>query len=282
MMSPSPESPETVVGFAPIRSASQRISAQPWTTSAAWALCPRSIPSTMPAAMASTFLRAPQISTPTTSSEVLIRSVSEAISSCTRAARHGSSEAATSPVGRCSMISRAKDGPERKQVGCCLPSTLAMMSDIVSPVRSSSPLETQMMGRLGGTSGLIRRRNARECWQGTASRANCAPRIASAASTVALTLSGRRNSLRYRVLTRFSLMSAQTFSSRMRRTTSIVNFLRARTLASAVPKLPPPKTTILRVLDSTSSLSPPLPRSKRDQRMSDCQASWMLLRSESG
>ena len=44
-----------------------------WEMRAAMALCPRSRPSTMPAAMASTFFRAPQISTPTTSVVVFTR-----------------------------------------------------------------------------------------------------------------------------------------------------------------------------------------------------------------
>lgn len=56
-----------VAVFPPILVASHRISAQPWDTSAAIALGPSSRPSTMPAAMASTFFSEPQISTPITS-----------------------------------------------------------------------------------------------------------------------------------------------------------------------------------------------------------------------
>lgn len=47
--------------------ANHRISEQPCATRAAMELLPRFIPSTIPAAIASTFLRAPAISTPVTS-----------------------------------------------------------------------------------------------------------------------------------------------------------------------------------------------------------------------
>lgn len=98
MMSPEPDKPERVVGFAPIFGlfgkkkkesvnfiswsfkdyiqmikvshtfvANQRISEQPWATRAAIQLFPRCMPSTIPAAIARTFLSAPAISTPVTS-----------------------------------------------------------------------------------------------------------------------------------------------------------------------------------------------------------------------
>lgn len=67
MMSPDPDKPERVVGFAPIFVANHRISEQPWATRAAIQLFPRLIPSTIPAAIARTFFRAPAISTPVTS-----------------------------------------------------------------------------------------------------------------------------------------------------------------------------------------------------------------------
>lgn len=67
MMSPDPDRPERVVGFAPIFVANHRISEQPWATRAAIQLFPRLMPSTIPAAIARTFFRAPAISTPVTS-----------------------------------------------------------------------------------------------------------------------------------------------------------------------------------------------------------------------
>ena len=49
MISPRPDNPDTVAGFAPIFSANHLISAQPCATRAAIALWPKSKPSTMPA-----------------------------------------------------------------------------------------------------------------------------------------------------------------------------------------------------------------------------------------
>eukprot|EP01018_Ginkgo_biloba_P004503 Gb_40057 [translate_table: standard] len=78
IISPVPDKPVRVVALAPIFVASHRISEQPCATRAAIQLLPRFIPSTIPAAMASTFLSAPAISTPVTSLEVLIRRYCEA------------------------------------------------------------------------------------------------------------------------------------------------------------------------------------------------------------
>lgn len=55
-------------------------------------------------------------------------------------------EAATKPVGFISRTSLAKLGPERKAVGCLLPSTWGISSDIIRPVPSSRPLLTEIMG----------------------------------------------------------------------------------------------------------------------------------------
>ena len=70
MMSPVPDNPLSVSGFAPIFVASHRISAHPCATTAASALFPSSNPSIIPAAIASTFFSAPESSTPTTSLDV--------------------------------------------------------------------------------------------------------------------------------------------------------------------------------------------------------------------
>lgn len=99
-------------------------------------------------------------------------------------------EAATRLVGRRSITSLAKDGPERKHVGWAWPSALGTIWAMVSPVPSSSPFDTQMMGRLGLIRGLTPFRNFRECWHGTASRANWASLMASSASNVARKLEG--------------------------------------------------------------------------------------------
>lgn len=49
------------------------------------------------------------------------------------------------------MTSRAKEGPDRNTAGCFLCSALGMISDIICPVDTSSPLLTLMSGRSGGS-----------------------------------------------------------------------------------------------------------------------------------
>ncbi len=79
----TPDSPETVNDLAPIFSANHRISIHPCAITAASALFPNPIPSTIPAAIASTFFKAPHISTPTTSRERLTLMLALANSCCT-------------------------------------------------------------------------------------------------------------------------------------------------------------------------------------------------------
>ncbi len=62
--SPSPHRPATVSALPPSATASRVSSAKPRVTSAAWALRPSPRPSTMPQAIASTFLIAPPASAP--------------------------------------------------------------------------------------------------------------------------------------------------------------------------------------------------------------------------
>ena len=71
----------------------------------------------MPAAMASTFLSAPDISTPVTSVEVFTRRQLDAKSLCTRHARSLLSDAATIAVGKPCMSSTANVGPESTASG---------------------------------------------------------------------------------------------------------------------------------------------------------------------
>ncbi len=67
--SPRPDRPVSVSGRAPKARPKRNSSAKPRVISAAAALAPSPRPATMPAAMASTFLAAPPISTPRTSVE---------------------------------------------------------------------------------------------------------------------------------------------------------------------------------------------------------------------
>lgn len=87
--------------------------------------------------------------------------------------------------------------------------------------------------------------------------------------------------LRYLVLVFVLLMSSQTFSSLIRRTTSRSALRLARVLARAVPKLPPPNTTIFLVDSRTLQLAS-LRTRILDQRTSDTQASSMVCRTVSG
>ena len=59
--------------------------------------------------------------------------------------------AATTTVGRRSMTSRAKEGPDRNTAGCLRCSAEGMISDIICPVATSSPLLTLMIATSGGS-----------------------------------------------------------------------------------------------------------------------------------
>ena len=76
-VSPTPLSPASVLGSAPMYSPSLLISAQPRVTREAWAFIPRFRPSHIPEDMAMTFLTEPPTSTPTTSEDVKTRKVEE-------------------------------------------------------------------------------------------------------------------------------------------------------------------------------------------------------------
>lgn len=70
---------------------------------------------------------------------------------CMQSYRQSTLLAATTTVGHSSMTSRAKEGPDRNTAGCFLWSALGMISDIICPVDTSSPLLTLMIGRSGGS-----------------------------------------------------------------------------------------------------------------------------------
>ena len=122
------------------------------------------------------------------------------------------------------MTSRAKEGPDRNTAGCFLWSALGMISDIICPVDTSSPLLTLMIGRSGGSMPcntqalaadhqhttqhdqiflhcwmkcvhtLMLSRKRRLCCTGTACTANWASVRASTTLVVAFTLLGNKNS----------------------------------------------------------------------------------------
>jgi hypothetical protein len=105
------------------------------------------------------------------------------------------------------MTSCAKEGPERKTAGCLRSRAEGTTSDIICPVATSRPLDTQTMGTSGASRVRTPCRKARLCCTGTACTAYCAPVIASAASVVARTLGGSVKLFRYLVFTWVVLMS---------------------------------------------------------------------------
>mmetsp|Transcript_3990 Transcript_3990/g.10191 ORF Transcript_3990/g.10191 Transcript_3990/m.10191 type:complete len:223 (+) Transcript_3990:1121-1789(+) len=196
MMSPMPATLVMVDASAPKRVASHLISAAPCATRAERALLPRPKPSTIPAAMATTFLSAPQISTPTTSLVVLTLRFGLANMCWTAFAWFSSSDAAIRFVGRPSITSLAKLGPERATSGWSRPRAACKTSCIVMPEPTSSPLLTEITVTLLGMCAFTSLRKALLDWTGMACTMYCAPPTASCASKVAVTFGGRAYSER--------------------------------------------------------------------------------------
>mmetsp|Transcript_12821 Transcript_12821/g.31286 ORF Transcript_12821/g.31286 Transcript_12821/m.31286 type:complete len:224 (-) Transcript_12821:555-1226(-) len=114
MRSPTPARPAIARPFDPHATARRVSSARPRHTSAARALLPNSSPSSAPDAMARTFLTAPEISMPATSSDTYARREEPSETyRATRSATSADTDATTTFVGCPSMISLAKDGPAR-------------------------------------------------------------------------------------------------------------------------------------------------------------------------
>mmetsp|Transcript_32159 Transcript_32159/g.76775 ORF Transcript_32159/g.76775 Transcript_32159/m.76775 type:complete len:255 (-) Transcript_32159:455-1219(-) len=243
-MSPIPERPASVSGRAPIAVANHRISALPCVTRADMALVPRPSPSQMPAAIARTFFRAPATSTPRTSSVMLTRKYLDVSNLETFSAASGLLEAATTEVGRRSIISCAKEGPETTTTcpsASSRPSASGMTSHISFRVPSSTPLDTATTGMSGGTSSRMAPSASREDCTGTAWMSTSQPSRASAASVVAPTFFGKSNSERYLGLICLRLMNLHTD---LLRTIMVTMWpLRATWAAMAVPNAPPPMTT---------------------------------------
>mmetsp|Transcript_35403 Transcript_35403/g.56930 ORF Transcript_35403/g.56930 Transcript_35403/m.56930 type:complete len:354 (+) Transcript_35403:195-1256(+) len=267
MMSPVPDSPDSVSGLAPILPASHRISAHPCATSAAMALLPRFKPSTIPAAMASTFFSAPDISTPTTSVDVFTRRQLEPNKRCTRHASASSVDAATIAVGSPCISSTAKVGPDSTARGWSRPKPAGITSDIISQVPTSRPLARHRIGVLGWMCCFTDARNDLLLCTGTACMMKSAPPSAAAASVVARTLLGSSYAGRYLVLRWSLFMAAASTSLRHNMTTSRSALLRASNVAIAVPNEPPPITATLLVAPSTSSSFALWMSTRRDHRI---------------
>mmetsp|Transcript_36970 Transcript_36970/g.52226 ORF Transcript_36970/g.52226 Transcript_36970/m.52226 type:complete len:238 (-) Transcript_36970:798-1511(-) len=149
-VSPTPDNPASVLGFAPKVSPSRLISPQPLVTKPLIAFVPSPRPSHIPAASAMTFLTAPPISTPMTSLLVKTRKLSSESSSARSLANNSSSEATTTAVATPSQISLAKDGPDKKAYGRSAPRVSLKMSAINPKLDVSIPLDALRMGVPGG------------------------------------------------------------------------------------------------------------------------------------
>mmetsp|Transcript_87569 Transcript_87569/g.175186 ORF Transcript_87569/g.175186 Transcript_87569/m.175186 type:complete len:200 (+) Transcript_87569:345-944(+) len=112
-VSPTPDRPDSVDARPPSEIEILLISTQPRVTRAAIAFVPRPSPSLIPAARAMTFLTAPPTSRPMTSRLVKTRNERLLINSDKSLARVILFEAITTAVAFPSIISRAKEGPER-------------------------------------------------------------------------------------------------------------------------------------------------------------------------
>mmetsp|Transcript_37036 Transcript_37036/g.42256 ORF Transcript_37036/g.42256 Transcript_37036/m.42256 type:complete len:238 (-) Transcript_37036:554-1267(-) len=166
-VSPTPDKPARVLGFAPKVNPSRLISPQPLVTRPLMALVPRPSPSHIPAESAITFLTAPPISTPITSFVVKTRNESSDSNPAKSLANIKSSDAITTAVATPSQISLAKDGPDKKAYGRSSPRVSRKMSFIKPSDDVSIPFEALRIGVPCGMLSLIPIRKSLLYWQGT-------------------------------------------------------------------------------------------------------------------
>ena len=139
--SPSPLRPASVSGRPPIAVASREISTRPRVMSAAIALCPRPRLSTTPAAIATTFLSAPPISTPATSSVAYSRSDGPRNSLLDEARRLGGRSTPPRPPSAARPRPRPRSvGPDSTATGRDGPASSAITCDIAEERAVLEPL----------------------------------------------------------------------------------------------------------------------------------------------
>ena len=164
--SPSPHRPDSVSAFAPMATPSRAISAKPRVISAAWAEAPRSLPSEMPQAMASTFLTAPPTSAPIRSSARYGRKAGMEMVSASFMPSASSAQASVTAVGRPRATSMAKLGPDRTAAGA--PGRISASTSVISlPVSRSIPLAHSTTGAPLPICGAAPSRTLRRCCAGT-------------------------------------------------------------------------------------------------------------------
>ena len=115
------------------------------------ALSPAPKPAAAPQAMATTFLMAPQISTPVTSPETYTLKPWLTTSPWSRLATSGVSEASTAAESLPRQTSSAWLGPERTAIRSRFPSSSATTSSMSSFVPTSTPFVRTSSGTSPGT-----------------------------------------------------------------------------------------------------------------------------------
>ena len=202
--------------------------------SAARALSPKPRPIVMPQAMASTFLSAPPICAPTTSSLTYGRKVGPPSTATTASPSSGVLAATVAAAGRSRATSAAKVGPV---------STATGRSGRVSPTTSliRAPLPISMpLAQITGAPGISRRcmHSVRICCAGTAN--NITSPLASSRLAVGAIAGPRLTPGRYAVFSRCIARVSASSALRVHNATWWPR--RAASTASAVPQAPAPNT----------------------------------------
>ena len=208
---------------------------------AALVLSPVPRPSAMPAAMATTFLRAPASSHPTTSVLRYTRNQSDESSSWRSVPTSSSAVASTDAAAWPSRISRARFGPVRAATGW--PGATSPITWVIRrPVPGSKPLARLTRGTPGARCGARAETTARMPTVGTATSTTSAGPT-TAASSAETTTRRSRTAPGRRGLVRADASSAATPGSRAHNDTSARS---ASVWAIVVPQLPAPTTAIVR------------------------------------
>ena len=209
---------------------------------AALVLSPVPRPSAMPAAMATTFLRAPASSHPTTSVLRYTRNQSVESSSWRSAPTSSSAVASTDAAAWPSRISRARFGPVRAATGW--PGATSAIT--CGHAQAACPARSPWPGSRGGPRGEVRgqgRRPPLACRRSAPPPARRRRGPTTAASSAETTTRRSRTAPGRRRLVRAEASSAARSGSRAHNDTSARS---ARVWAIVVPQLPAPTTAIVR------------------------------------
>ena len=185
MVSPRPASPANVPGLPPMATPRRVISATPRLITMARVLSPVPRPSAIPAAIATTFFRAPPTSTPITSVPVYTRNKVVRTRLCSRCATEWSGIAMTAAAASPFSTSLARFGPDNAPAGW--PGSSSPISSVIRlQVPSSKPLDRLTTGTQGRTCGCSSTRVGRNACVGTAMMITSACSAANGSDDVAL------------------------------------------------------------------------------------------------